>query len=191
MLILKFDYVQFTNDLCNELVKGAQESIDRFMNDALTGMKSKDQEVENAVLDMAEQKIKAKCIFYALSILESYGRGRQMDMSNEYLKEYFGNVSLGWNPARKDKRIVGRKKGYYTNFLGETAYSKGEKEGQVTSIPVGYVVPPTYSIQNAEKRLEQGLSENGYVMRVLRKHTDNFLSNMNPSDYFYNEEVKT
>lgn len=190
MLVLKFDYIQFSNDLCNELVNGAQEAFEHFMKDALYGMRSKDQEVQDAILDMWQQRIKAQCVFYAQSILESFGRGRQMDETSEYLQDYI-NSSL-WNPARERKagaQIVGRPKGNYTNILGQTAYSTGEHEGQVTARNVGKVVQPTYSIQNAEKKLEQGFSENGYVMRALRKHAESFLSTMNPSKYFYNEDV--
>lgn len=189
MLVLRFNYEQMIKDFCEELAKGADEAMQHFLNDAKSHLKAKDQEIESSIVDLASEKITTTCIFYARSILESYGRGNQMDMNNEYLSEYFGNVSLGWNPARKDKRIVGRKEGYYTNFLGETAYSKGEKEGKVTSIPVGKVVPPSYSIQNAEKKLEQGIKSNGYVMRILKNHTEKFFSSMNPSKYFYNEEV--
>lgn len=191
MLVLRFNYEQFTNDFANEMIEAAQEAFDMFIKDAMSGLDTNDQEIKNAILDMGKEKISSSCIFYAQSILRSYGRGRQMDKNNEYLQEYI-NSSL-WNPARERKpgaQIVGRPKGNYTNILGETAYSKGEREGQVTARNVGKVVKPTYSIQNAEKKLERGLSENGYVMRTLRKHTEKFFSSMNASKYFYNEEVK-
>ena len=190
MLVLRFNYTQFANDLCDELVKGAQEAMNVFLKDALYGMNATDQELENAVLNMAEEKIKASVVFYAQSILESYGRGRAMDESNEYLQEYIS--SSFWNPAREKKpgaQIVGRPKGNYTNIRGETVYSKGEMEGKPTGRNVGYLVPPTYSIQNAEKKLERGVSENGYVMRILKSHAEQFLQGFNPSNYFYNEDV--
>lgn len=190
MMILRLNYTQLANDLCDELVKGAQEAMNRFLTEALYGMKATDQELQDAVLDMAEQRIKAAVIFYAQSILESYGRGRAMDESNEYLKDYI-NSSL-WNPARKKEpgaQIVGRPQGSYTNILGETVYSTGEKEGKPTGRNVGYLVPPTFSIQNAEKKLERGMSENGYVMRILKTHAEQFFQNLDPSKYFYNEDI--
>lgn len=190
MLVLRFNYQQFVNDFANEMVDAAQEAFNVFMKDAMSGLDSTDQELKDAVLYEAKQKISASCIFYAQSILRSYGRGRQMDKENEYLQEYI-NSSL-WNPAREKKpgaQIVGRPQGNYTNILGQTVYSKGEMEGKVTAIPVGKVVKPTYSIQNAEKKLVRGLSENGYVMRILRRHTEKFFNSMNPANYFYNEEV--
>lgn len=191
MLVLRFNHEQFANDFANEMVSAAQEAFDVFMKDAMSGLDSTDQEVKDAILDMGKEKISSSCIFYAQSILRSYGRGRQMDKENEYLQEYMN--SAFWNPAREKKpgaQIVGRPKGNYTNILGETVYSKGEMEGQVTARNVGKVVKPTYSIQNAEKKLARGLTENGYVMRILRKHTESFFSTMNPARYFYNEEVK-
>lgn len=189
MLVLRFNYEKFYEDLLQSIADGANEAMQRFLTDAKSGLKAKDQELEPAAIDAEKQKIVSTCVFYAQSILESYGRGRQMDKSNEYLSEYFGNVSLGWNPLRTDERIVGRKEGSYTNFLGETAYSKGDKAGVVTSRNVGKVVQPSYSIQNAEKKLQQGVSDNGYVMRILRSHTEQFLKSFNASNYFYNEDV--
>lgn len=190
MLVLRFNYQQFANDFANEMVDAAQEAFNVFMKDAMSGLDSTDQDLKDAVLDEAKQKISASCIFYAQSILRSYGRGRAMDESNEYLEEYIN--SSFYNPAREKKpgaTIVGRPQGSYTNILGETVYSSGKMEGKPTGRDVGKLIPPTYSIQNAEKKLARGLSENGYVMRILRRHTDNFFGNMIPSNYFYNEEV--
>lgn len=190
-LVLKFNYELFFSDLCEELKKAADDAIQRFLNDAKSGLKSNDQEIEPAVVDFVTESIHTACIFYAQSILRSYGRGKQMDKTNEYLQEYI-NSSL-WNPAREKKpgaQIVGRPKGNYTNILGQTVYSTGEHEGQVTAINVGTVVQPSYSIQNAEKKLKQGLSENGYVMRIFKSYAQNFISNMDSSKYFYNEEVE-
>lgn len=191
-IALRFNNTKFTNDYCNVLVEAAQEAFDSFMKDAMSGLDSNDQELKEAAIDMAKQKITASCIFYAQSILRSYGRGRAMDESNEYLSEYI-NSSL-WNPAREKKpgaQIVGRPQGSYTNILGQTVYSTGEMEGKPTGRDVGYLVPPTYSIQNAERYLERGLSENGYVMRILRRKTEDFFEGLNPSSYFYYEEVNT
>lgn len=188
MLVLKFNYEKFTRDLCDKLIDAADESIQHFMNDAKSGLKSKDQKIDSAVLDFAKQKISTACVFYAHSILESYGRGTTMDMNNEFLDEYM--ASSLWNPLRHSKTIVGREKGEYTNFFGEQATSEGRLAGK----PIGYGhtspnIVPSYSIQNAEKKLKQGLTENGYVMRALRRNTESFLSSINPADYFYNEEV--
>lgn len=189
MLVLKFDSKLFTDDLLKAIADGAHEAMEYFLKMAQNNLRAKDAELEDTVIDMASEKITTTCIFYAQSILESYGRGEQMDEFNPYLKEYFRNIALGWNPARKDKRIVGRKKGYYINFLGEQAYSTGKMEGRVTSRYVGHVVQPARAIQNAEKRLEEASKNGGFIMRALDRHVEEFFSKMDSSKYFYNEDI--
>ena len=188
MLVLKFDYESLAYDLCDALVSGVEESIQHFMSDAKTHLKSDDFETEKAIFDMAKKEITVTAIFYAKSILESYGRGSAMDMQNEYLSEYIGNKALGWNPLRTGTTIVGRPKGEYTDFFGNEAFSTGSKAGQNMEIKFK-PIKPSYAIQNAEKKLKQGTQENGYVMRILRRHADGFFENLNASKYFYNEEV--
>lgn len=186
-MVLKLDYELFAQDLCEELAKGADEAMQHFLNDAKSDLSSNDQEIEPSVVDMAKKTISTFCTFYAQSILKSYGRGSAMDMSNEYLSEYFGNQELGWNPVRKSAQIVGRPQGSYTNIFGEEKYSKGNMEG----LNLEEMFPPqkpSYAIQNAEKRLKQGITENGYVLRALRSHAELFFSTMNPGKYYRNEE---
>lgn len=189
-MILKLDYELLAKDLCEELVNAANEAIEHFLKDAKSQLRPNDQEIEPAVLDFAKKTISTACVFYAQSILQSYGRGSAMDMSNEYLSEYFGNTSLGWNPARKGAQIVGRPEGTYTNFFGEETRSEGNMEG----LNLESIFPPqkpSYAIQNAEKKLKQGLTENGYVMRIFRNHAALFFASMNPSKYYRNEEVNS
>ena len=83
---------------------------------------------------------------------------------------------------------MGRPKGEYTDFFGNEAFSTGSKAGQNMEIKFK-PIKPSYAIQNAEKKLKQGTQENGYVMRILRRHADGFFENLNASKYFYNEEV--
>lgn len=183
MGVLRFDYELFYYDFSIALKDGADEAIKHFMQDAKSHLKSNDVELKETLLDYATGKIYSSCVFYAHSILESYGRGKLMDSKNEYLKEYM-NSEL-WNPVRKSKTIVGRKEGKYTNFFGEESYSKGRLEGK----PIGYGhsspnISPSYAIQNAEKKLEAGLKENGYVMRILQKHAESFFASIDYSKYF-------
>lgn len=192
MNILRINYERLSEDVIQVIAESATEAIRHFLSDATNGMKANDQEIQETIIDMAKNRVTSACIFYAQSILESFGRGRQMDKTSEYLTDYI-NSEL-WNPAREKKPgapIVGRPKGNYTNILGQTVYSTGEKEGQVTSINVGKVVHPTYAIQNAEKKLNAALKSNGYVYRILNQNVNSFLEEVraNPSKYFYNEEV--
>lgn len=185
-MILRIDYESLAYDIDLAIAEGADEAIKHFLSDAKSGLKSDDQEIDAAFVDYAGQKITAACTFYAQSILNSYGRGSLMDTTNPYLSDYIGNTSIGWNPVRKGTEIVGRKQGVYTNFFGEKAFSKGNMEG----LSVEYMVKPispSYAIQNAEKKLEAGLSENGYVMRIMRKHIDSFFNSIDYSKYFYYE----
>lgn len=193
MLVLKFDYESLAYDLCDALVSGVEESIQHFMSDAKTHLKSDDFETEKAIFDMAKKEITVTAIFYAKSILESYGRGSKMDITNEALADYMSLRSSSdgyvWNPDRQGFAISGRKEGWYTNIFGELVYSKGTLRGK--NLENGFQKPlaPSFAIQNAERKLKQGTQENGYVMRILRRHADGFFENLNASKYFYNEEV--
>ncbi len=186
MLTLKFNYERLTYDLCNALVDAADEAIEHFKQDATNHLKSDDVETESAIFDTGAKKILATCVFYAHSIIESYGTGSLMDMSNEALDHYMN--SLFWNPDRKSKVITGRPKGPYLNIFGDVVVSSGTFAGKNVEDVVP-AIQPSYAIQNAEKSLDRGLKEGGYVMRILKKHTDEFFENLDTSKYFYNMEV--
>lgn len=187
MLVLKFNWQRFAYDLCNALVYAADEAIEHFKQDAKKfGLKSDDVETESAFFDTGAERIFATCVFYAHSIVESYGTGSLMDMSNEALDHYMN--SLFWNPGRKSKVIAGRPEGPYLNIFGDVVVSSG-KFAERTIEDIVPAVKPNYAIQNAEKALDIGLKEGGYVMRILERHTDEFFSNIDTSKYFFNAEV--
>lgn len=194
MRVLSFDYELLANDLCEHLLIGADEAINHFMSDAKLHLKSNDFEAEEAIFDMAKSRITAQCVFYAHSILESYGRGSKMDITNEALANYMSLSSSSdgyvWNPDRQGFAISGRKEGWYTNFFGEDKYSKGTARGKNLESGFQKPIAPSFAIQNAEKKLNQGLSENGYVIKILRRYADDFIENLNASKYFYYKEVK-
>lgn len=190
MLTLRFNAESFFNDYIEFLVDAANECMERFLSDARIGLGTRDQEVEAAKVT-AEKIITSKCVFYAQSILKSYGTGKKMDTSNEALTEYM--QSRFWNPLRKSSAIAGRPKGRYENIFGEMVESSGALAGvdDISGIMkktygLDIEKKPTYSIQNAEKKLKQ---VGGYVDRIISNYTDDFISTMNPSKYFYNEEV--
>lgn len=183
MLILKFNAEQMALDLCDALVDGVDECIAHFMSDAKSNLKADDQSTEKAIFDMATQQIIGTAAFYAHSILESYGRGRKMSVPQNIYVEYI--QSEFWNPNRRSKRIVGRSKGSYVNIFGETVTSSGTREGKA----LGGDSPPSYAIQNAEKKLKEGIKSGGYVMRILESHADEFFNTMNAMKYFYNEDI--
>lgn len=153
MLVLKFNAEQMAHDLCDALVDGVDECIAHFMSDAKAHLKADDQETEKAIFDIATQHIIGTAAFYAHSILESYGRGEKMSVPQNVYLDYI--QSEFWNPNRRSKRIVGRSKGTYVNIFGKEVVSRGTREGQF----LGGDSPPNYAIQNAEKKLKEGIKK--------------------------------
>lgn len=186
MLALKFNYEQLVYDLCDVLVEAADKIIDQFMGDVVSDLSITDFEEQEAIFDMASKKILAGCVFYAQSILESYGTGSLMDVDDDIFSNYLS--SQYWNPERRSKTIVGRREGIYTNVFGEQVYSKGNFKGAYME----HIVPPkkpTYAIQNAEKRLYRITDGGGYGFRTLERYANEFFQNLDTSKYFYNVEV--
>lgn len=186
MLALKFNFEQLVYDLCDVLVVAADDIINKFMGDVGADLKSTDFEEEKAIFDMASKKILSGCVFYAHSILESYGRGSLMEIDDDILSNYMS--SQYWNPERQSKTIVGRREGIYTNIFGEQVYSKGNFKG----VYLEHIVPPkepTRAIQNAEKRLYKITDGGGYGFRTLERYANEFFENLDTSKYFYNVEV--
>lgn len=178
-LKLKFDYQRATSDLIQVLTKTCDELIEEFYEDSrkyLTQRAKEDIEIDHAMLEMGETNIRAAVAFRGYALLESFGKGSQMDMSNPYLDEYM--QSDLWNPARTGATIVGRAKGEYTDFFGNKAYSTGNKEGQSVETEHGRVRSrkPSCSIQNAEKWF---MESNGKVERKLDLVIDEFIDGMN------------
>lgn len=176
MLVLNFNYNAFKEDLEDVLVQAANESMQRFYNEIRAELKSKDFSLSEAVIDKAEEYIYTQCIFYANSIMESYGTGIYMDESNPYLPEY--KQSPLWNKLRKSNAIVGRPAGEYINILGQQSYSTGSMAGIKMPFKGRQ---PTYTIQNAEKHLK-----NGYVERIIERYITEFISGA--GKYFFNTE---
>lgn len=175
---LKFDYQRATSDLIQLLTKTCDELIEEFYDDArkyLTQRAKNDIEIDHATLQMGETNIRAAVAFKGYALLESFGKGSQMDMDNPYLDEYM--QSDLWNPLRTGPTIVGRSAGEYTDFFGNKAYSTGNKAGQPVESEHGRVRSrkPSYSIQNAEKWF---LDSNGKVERKLDLVMDEFIDRM-------------
>lgn len=186
MLALKFNYEQLVYDLCDMLVQAADEIVEHFMNDVGSRLKATDFEEEKAIFDMASKKILSGCVFYAHSILESYGTGSKIDITNESLSDYMS--SEFWNPDRRRFAISGRKAGPYRNIFGDEVVSRGKFRGK----EIENIVPakaPSYAIQIAEKRLYQIVDGGGYGFRTLERYANEFFQNLDTSKYFYNVEV--
>lgn len=166
---LSLDYERMSMDFRNMIIDVANKSADDFWKEAKSGLKfSSDSEMESAKLE-SKGHIKAKIIFNALAILESYGTGSKMDKSNPALNEYFQSKFI--NPLRQGYEIVGRPYGEYTDIFGREQISSGSMAG--TSVEnIFPAKEPSYSIQNAEKWLKQG----GRTNRLLNDKIKVFFS---------------
>lgn len=190
-MILTFNDEAFFNDLLQVLKEAADECILRFYYDATSSSKHA-QEVDlfKAEIDAAANMISAKCQFYANSIMESYGTGNLMETDNEFLQEY--KNSEFWNPNRKLNSIAGRPKGEYINIFGERVESEGSlshlqdiTQYMKDTYGIDPNRPPKRYIQNAERKLSQGVN-GGYVDRTIERYISAFLENA--TDYFYYKE---
>lgn len=196
MTELKFDADAMFNDIVDEvLIPSANQAIESVYKYIVRGLVSNQKiqkrtitpvEIEQAQFDKMANKITAACASYGWSILVSYGTGTKSDLSNEELKDYIG--SNLWNPLRNDLKIVGRKKGTYTDFFGEEVESKGTRAGKGIG-GWGKGISPNYAIQNAELRLEAGLKEGGFVHRILETNLEKFFEATDLDQYF--TEVQT
>ena len=64
-----------------------------------------------------------------VALADSYGTGSLMLDDNPGLSEY-RNDPKRWNPERKGKAIVGRKKGTYTDIFGQKHKTSGKFKGK-------------------------------------------------------------
>ncbi len=190
MIELKFDSQGMFDDIVQEvLIPSANEAMQRVYNDIESGLTnnstgykrksdSSDVQIYEAKINSVRSQIVTSVSSYGWALVESYGTGTNVDMSNEELKDYI-NSNL-WNPLRSGWPIVGRPKGEYKNFFGENAESSGSKAGQFTGNPGR---KPNYAIQNAERRLEAGLRDGGFVDRILKANMEKFLDEADLDKY--------
>ena len=189
--MLKFDSERLFKDIVDEvIIPSANQAIERTYKEIIGNMGSnskinekakKDIEVLSASLDDSIGVITASLLEKGWALLESFGTSDKMDLFNEELTSYVrGRL---WNKLRDSYTVVGRKKGTYTDFFGETQTSEGTRAGKSLG---GWSkgISPSYTIQNAEIKLKAGLEENGFVMRILRDRLDDFLSRTDLDKYF-------
>lgn len=139
-LQLHFDGNRFYNDLVDKLIITMDELNQEFYQEAVSRLKEKSKsatEIEPAILEKTSdyknwagtEFINARCKFYALAILDSYGTGSVSDDGpHSYWDDY--KKSDLFNPLRQGTRkILGRPAGPYTNIFGKDAESKGRFAG--------------------------------------------------------------
>lgn len=83
-------------------------------------------------IDLLSSKISRKMVANIVggpdAVMDNYGTGSKMDVTNEQLDEY--RKSDMWNPARRGTEVTGRPAGTYTNIYGEQVESSGVFQGR-------------------------------------------------------------
>ena len=116
-------------------------------------------------------------------LADSYGTGSLMDIQNNVLYKEYRNSNL-WNPARKDKKIVGRPEGKYIDIFGKEKYSSGYMEGtnlEYVKLNNGFQIEP---IPPNSIKIANDLLYNTY----LRVAFDNAIRKINFSKYLVEEK---
>lgn len=118
-------------ELLNLFIKELNNASQGFKDDIIRGLSnnfSKDKADAEIGIKLVNNHIITYLKANSYLIINNYGTGSKMDMNNPGLSEYMR--SQVWNPIRKDKTIVGRKKGSYKNIFGGTSYSSGSMAGK-------------------------------------------------------------
>ena len=184
-----FDSKSFYNDLVEYLMSLLDDLTQELYKDALSAMKMsparsavdiKPAKVEGTTeysgsASTGNEFINSTIVFYAMAVIDSYGTGTSMDLSNPYLNTY--RKSDLWNPLRKGTEIVGRNEGPYENIFGDRPkpVSKGAYAGR--EVPMANNIIPSYAIQNMEKRIK------AKVERRIKQFADQFIAE-NAHKYF-------
>lgn len=113
-----------------------------------------------------------------VALADSYGTGSLMLDDNPGLSEY-RNDPKRWNPERKGKAIVGRKKGTYTDIFGQKHKTSGTLEGINIE---GRKVHLSNKIKNGKKITGYYISPN-YPSRAIQIADQWFYKNYLPKAY--------
>lgn len=203
MTTLTFDVEGLAKALIERLIKVMDVLMEEFYNEATRGFSGKakadsvrigakesDSTIHDAY-DKVGKFIVARCEFYANAIIQSFGTGSAADTRpfvsywEEYRKMKQQEHGYLFNPDRKDSEIVGRPAGSYTDIWGKPRKSSGRARGRSLEGMIiadsqtgeeGPLIPqnPTYSIQNAEKWINQ----NGQtkIERRIQVEVERFLA---------------
>lgn len=110
-----------------------------------------------------------------VALADSYGTGSLMLDDNPGLSEY-RNDPKRWNPERKGKAIVGRKKGTYTDIFGQKHKTSGkfkgkplENRGEITNRKY-FISPnnPSRAIQIADQWFYKTYLPKAYELAVKK-----------------------
>ena len=122
---------EFKKAFIKELKKSEPRLKSEIESKFATGIGRKRGEISIEDIKDLNNEIIASISANAEALMDNYGTGSKMDLSNPLLSEYI--ASDAWNNyrTRADTRIRGRDAGSYTNVFGETVESSGAFAGQI------------------------------------------------------------
>ena len=172
---LHFNSEKAAKNLLQRMEKLADEATKRFYDEASVK--------KGAIMGQLEEQgyyIHDYVVFGASAIMESFGTGYKMDKTSRYLSDYM--KSSLWNPNRYGYDVVGREQGEYTNIYGKDVVSSGAFAGINIEGLRYWSQYPTYTIQNAEKWLEQ---KNGWLDKMIEETITDWVKNDMPRFFEY------
>ena len=122
---------EFKKAFIKELKKSEPRLKSEIESKFATGIGRKRGEISIEDIRDLNNEIIASISANTEALMDNYGTGSKMDLSNPLLSEYI--ASDAWNNyrTRADTRIRGRDAGSYTNVFGETVESSGAFAGQI------------------------------------------------------------
>lgn len=162
-MALKFDYNKVLNDYLNYFYEELEFALQNWEQEVKNNIMSDFiKKHGNPSVDSYVKFTKKAIIGYLEAnpavLADAYGTGSLMNIEdNPGFQEY--RNSQYWNPARKNKNIVGRPEGNYVDIFGNKKYSWGTREGENLEYDrrnTGYQIepiPPSNSIKNADNWL--------------------------------------
>ena len=116
---------EFKKAFIKELKKSEPRLKSEIESKFATGIGRKRGEISIEDIKDLNNEIIASISANAEALMDNYGTGSKMDLSNPLLSEYI--ASDAWNNyrTRADTRIRGRDAGSYTNVFGEIVESSG------------------------------------------------------------------
>lgn len=122
---------EFKKTFIEELKKSESRLKSEIESKFATGIGRKRGEISIEDIRDLNNKIIASISANTEALMDNYGTGSKMDLSNPLLSEYIASDAWNRYRSRSDTTIRGRDAGSYTNVFGEIVESSGAFAGQV------------------------------------------------------------
>lgn len=121
---------EFKKAFIKELKKSEPRLKSEIESKFATGIGRKRGEISIEDIKDLNNEIIASISANAEALMDNYGTGSKMDLSNPLLSEYIASDAWNRYRSRSDTTIRGRDAGSYTNVFGEIVESSGAFAGQ-------------------------------------------------------------